>query len=93
MTSLTKTSLIKRNPKIISHNFGGSVYLIDSRGRTARILNRTAGFVWQKTKKQISVGALIGLVTAEFEVSRDRAGRDIRQFTRRYLKLGLIMLK
>lgn len=93
MKRLTKKSIIKRNPGIISHNFGGSVYLIDSRGRTARILNRTAGFIWEKTKKHISVGGLIGLVTAEFEVSRDRAGKEVLGFTNRYSKQGLIMLK
>lgn len=93
MTSLTKTSIIKRNPEIISHNFGGIVYLIDSQGRTARVLNRTASFVWQKTGKPISVGDLIELVTAEFEVSPDRAGKEVLGFVNRYANQGLIMLK
>lgn len=93
MIPLTEKSIIKRNPKIISHNFAGTVYLIDSRGRTARILNRTASFVWEKTKKQISVETLIGLVAEEFEASWDQAGRDIQQFISRYLKQGLLILK
>lgn len=93
MKRLTEKSIIKRNPEIISHNFDGTVYLIDSQGQTARILNRTASFVWEKTKKQISVGSLIGLVTAEFEVSADRAGKEVLGFISRYANYGLIMLK
>lgn len=93
MTRLTEKSIIRRRPDIISQKIAGSVYLIDHHGRTVRILNRTAGFIWEKTKKHISVGGLIGLVTAEFEVSRDRAGKEVLGFTNRYSKQGLIMLK
>lgn len=89
MISLLKTKVI-RNPKIISHQFEGRIYLLDSQRNAVRELNKTAGFIWQNTNKNITVAELIKKIEDRFDVPTKKAGEDVIKFVKRYLRAGLL---
>lgn len=89
MTNFLKTR-VAQNPKIISHKFAGKIYLLDPQRNVVRELNETAGFIWQNTSRNTTLGELIKKIEERFGVSTKKAGEDLIKFVKKYLKAGLL---
>lgn len=84
------STVIKRNPKIISRQIKNQVFILDVRSGEIRTLNEVAGFIWKLTKKKIPVNKIVERICAEYEVKPEIAKRDTLDFVKKYLELGIL---
>lgn len=81
----------RQNPKVVSHNFGGTAYIADPTKSEVRILNRTASVIWKKAARGITVKGLAAEIGQKFSVSAVTAQTDAAIFISNYLKKGLLV--
>ena len=55
-------------------------------------LNQTGTFIWEKINGQRTVGEIVALVTADFQVSSDQAREDCDEFFAQLLEARAIEL-
>ena len=87
---------MRRNEDYIVRKIAGEVILIPSGGAAARLngmvsLNELAAFLWEQLKEPRDLEELIRLVTGEYEVSREEAEKDIREFIARLKEEGMVI--
>ncbi len=87
---LSLNSKVRQSDKVISHDFGGTVYILDPRKNTIRMLNNCAGVIWEYTKKRRTVDSVITEVMRVFEVSGPKARRDTISYLAKLIGLGYI---
>lgn len=81
----------RQNPKVISHNFGGTAYIADLDEGEVRILNRTASAIWEKAAKGTTIKAAAAEIAKKFSVSAAAARSDVAIFINNYLKKSLFI--
>lgn len=81
--------IIRQKKSVISHLFDGIAYIVEPNGKTVRVLNETASFLWEGAKRPISVSELSQRLMNSYKVSKEKALSDVQRFTREYLKAGL----
>jgi hypothetical protein len=64
---------------------------LESNKKHIRELNLVASFIWQKTKKTITVDKLIEQVYQNFKVNLETAKIDTERFVNKYLEEGLLI--
>jgi hypothetical protein len=81
----------KLNPYLISTSFEGTGgIIIDTRGLSYLVLNKTAWFVWEMLRQRESPGSIVRTVAFRYGVSKDIAKKTVDQVLevlkrRRYL--------
>ena len=53
-------------------------------------LNETGAFIWERLKEDTTKEALVDALTKEYEISRDKAEKDIDTFIAQMTEAGLI---
>ena len=64
-------------------------FLFDPATGQTYTLNRTGAFVFQKLRQGVPVADVAASLSAEFEVDRERAGSDVRDFLQQLRDFGL----
>ncbi len=73
----------------------GEALLVPVRGRLAEMqkifaLNPVAGHIWQELDGKRSLGEIRDSILARFDVEREAADRDVREFIEELLEAGLL---
>ena len=96
MSGLGVESLLKRRGDVVFRRVGGECLLVPIR-RTATslesiyTLNEVTAFVWEQIDGALSVGALVTLVVAEFEVGEVEAESDLLELLAELLSVGAVI--
>lgn len=84
-------SRICQSPNVVSHSFDGVVYLIGQDGNRVRVLNEVASAIWLAAAAPITVDEIVKCIVDQFQVTHSRAQKDVKNFVKRYVRLGLLM--
>lgn len=76
--------------KLRMRDLGDEVLFYDEDGRRIHVLNGTARLLWSRLDGRRTVHRLIEDLVDEYEVSPERARRDVHAFLERLEALGLI---
>ncbi|MBN1670752.1 MAG: PqqD family protein [Kiritimatiellae bacterium] len=86
-----------KDPDIVTRHIAGESLLIPIRGKLADLqtiyaLNPVAEFIWARIDGTHTLAHIVDEVTATFEVSREQAERDTREFVQALLGENLVRL-
>lgn len=87
---LSLKSKVRQSNKVISHEFERAIYILDPHKNTVRMLNNTAGFIWNSIDKWQTVATVADKLTNQFKVSRRKAEDDVLRFLSKFAKLNYI---
>lgn len=92
MAILTKEfkGKFQRAHNIFTKNVKGKWYTLSKDKKNIHILNPVASFIWELLEKPISVNKIVDKLTDEYEVSKERAQKDVNKFIRLYLRRKFI---
>ena len=84
-----------RKGEFVSRTIAGETLLVHVRGRTGDLdsifnLNETASFIWNRIDGQATFDEIVAQVCSEFEVDREAAEVDARQFIAALQEAGLV---
>ncbi|MEW6109939.1 MAG: PqqD family protein [Nitrospirota bacterium] len=87
--------IFKVNGEIVSREIAGETFLVPIRGRLADMqfifsLNPVAEYIWKQLDGRNSLEEIRNLVIEVFDVEKQDADSDIREFIEELLKSGLI---
>jgi len=86
---------VEKEPSIIARQIVGKMLLIPVRGKLADLqvlymLNATGEFIWGCLDGKRTADDIAEAVAAEFEVSREAAAADVREYLSSLLADGLV---
>lgn len=91
-----KRDIYKKAEKIVVRKIAGETFLVPVAGKLADMqriftLNTVGEFIWERVDGQQDVESIISSVTESFEVDRETAEGDVRQFIGELSKEGLLL--
>ena len=83
------------NPNYIHRNIAGKSVLISVGGNIANFngyiqLNETAAFLWQQLDTPKTIPELVSAMREEFDVSKEAALADVKEFLDELAKSGMV---
>lgn len=81
---------VKRNKKMYSKKREGQWLILREGKGYVEELNEVAGFIWELAEDEIKVEGIIEGVVCEYEVSKEEAERDIKEFINDFLDEGYL---
>lgn len=87
---ITAQSRFRPSPAVASRLIDGTAVLVSLDDRLMHELNPVGSHIWQELSQGRTVQELVANVGREFDVSDDRAHRDVEAFLRRLWELGLL---
>ncbi len=81
----------RQNPKVVSHDFGGTAYIADLDKSEVRILNGPASAIWRKAAERTTIKQAAAEIAKNSSVSPATAKADAAIFINDYLKKGLLV--
>lgn len=82
--------ILARNRNVFSKKIKGRWTLLKNKGKEARQLNDTAGFIWELLEKKQSIEALVREVVKTYSVRKDKAKKDVEKFVGKFTKENFI---
>jgi len=92
------TSVVRQSPNIVSRNIAGEAVLVPV-ARTADevdsiyTLNETASTIWDALDGQRTLGDILDLVVAEYEVTRQQAEQDLYDLVAQLSEVRAIVIE
>jgi len=92
------TSVVRQSPNIVSRNIAGEAVLVPI-ARTADevdsiyTLNETASTIWDALDGQRTLGDILDLVVAEYEVTREQAEQDLYDLVAQLSEVRAIVIE
>ncbi|GAB4309281.1 MAG: hypothetical protein Kow0090_23060 [Myxococcota bacterium] len=85
----------RRKKEFISRNIAGEVIVVPISGDTAILekvfgFSETAAFLWNELANPQPVDSLVARLQQDYEVDGETAKRDVEEFLKRLIELGLI---
>jgi len=86
---------LKKNADVVSRTIADEMFLVPIKGNLADMekiftLNQVAEYIWQHLGDEENLGAIRDGVLAHFDVEKETAESDIREFVGELLSAGLI---
>lgn len=82
----------KNGRKTAYRTINGEAVVVNLKDSTFHTLNPVATFIWEQAQGQFTVEQIIERICQEFEVDRDTAERDCREFVDALVNKGLIVV-
>lgn len=86
-------TIIKQNSRIISHKFRKRIYLMDPKSGEVRILNESAGLIWEAFEKPKKISQAIKMLADFYGLPGKGIQKDVAKFIEKYLKLKLLKVR
>ncbi len=88
-------SVFQRNKDVVSRTIAGEFFLVPVAGNLADmerlfVLSAVGEFIWDRVDGKRSLDDICDEVVAKFDVAKDRADPDIREFVAELVSAGLI---
>ena len=87
--------VFQRNKDVVSRKIAGELFLVPVAGNLADMermfaLTTVAQFIWEKIDGKRSLSDIRDELLAEFDVEKDQADSDIREFVAELMSAGLV---
>jgi len=84
-----------KNPDIVARKIAGELFLVPIRGKMADMqqiftLNTVGEYIWQELDKKKNLNNICDEVVVSFDVMKENAEADIKDFISELLEAGLI---
>ncbi|GAH73156.1 unnamed protein product [marine sediment metagenome] len=84
-----------KNPNIVSRKIAGEVILVPIRKNVGDLesiytLNEVAARIWELIDGKRKIGEIEKVITDEFDITSEKAERDIEDLLRQLVKIGAI---
>ena len=84
-----------KNPDIVARKIAGELFLVPIRGKMADMqqiftLNTVGEYIWQELDKKKNLNNICDEVVVSFDVMKENAEADIKDFIAELLEAGLI---
>ncbi|MBI5356098.1 PqqD family protein [Candidatus Collierbacteria bacterium] len=83
-------TVIRQNSNVVSHKFRNKVYLLDPKSNEVRILNESAGLIWEAFEKPKKVSQAVKALAEFYNLPGKNVKNDAFEFIREYFKLKLL---
>lgn len=80
-----------RNPDISWRKIEGQAVLIFNKDGIIKVLNKTATFIWENLDEINNLDEISGNISQTFEVERNMASEDTKDFFSQLLSMGAII--
>lgn len=88
---MTDTTVLSRRAGLMTADMNGSAVMMDIMTGKYYNLGSVGGRIWELLEEPMTVTALVGKLTAEYDVSPDRCRADIEPFLTKLLAQGLLL--
>lgn len=85
-------TVIKQSSRVVSHKFRKRIYLLDPKSGEVRILNESAGLIWEAFEKQKKISQAVKMLADFYGLAGKDVKEDTLKFIEKYLKLKLLMV-
>ena len=92
-TRLSLTTRFLPAEHTITKFLDSETFVFDTKKLKVHLLNETAALVWRSINKKYSVGEIIKKVCDEYEVSGEKAEKDLFELLEKYLDQKIIVVK
>lgn len=92
MPSFRSEDLLARVPEMISTEFDQETVLMHIEAGAYYGLEGPAQIIWQALETPLTFAALVGRLTAEYEVSAETCAADVEKFLLEMQKEGLLVV-
>jgi len=87
--------LYQQDPTVVSRQIAGETILVPIRHNAADlesiyVLNETAASAWALMDGQRTMGEILNAIAAEYDVSREEAGRDLAELVAQLGAIGAL---
>lgn len=82
---------VKQNPKAIYTRLDDKIIILEAEKGELLTLNKTASFIWKKSKRAIESRKLVNKLCQEFKVERKVAAKDTKELVKNLLKRNLLL--
>ena len=95
MSTLSEEQPIVRSRTVVSRVVGGETLIVPIRGKVGDLasiysFNETGSLVWKLMETPTTLPNLVAIVAQEYNVERQRAEQDVRQFVSDMQSVGLV---
>ncbi len=95
MSTLSEEQPIVRSRTVVSRVVGGETLIVPIRGKVGDLasiysFNETGSLVWRLMETPTTLPDLVAAVAQEYDVERQRAEQDVRQFVSDMQSVGLV---
>lgn len=90
MKSIDSDTVIMQAADAISREINGEVVLLTPEDSKVHVLDEVGSRIWQICADSASVASIIDEITAEYDVAREVARKDIIEFVGQLIDLGVI---
>ncbi|WP_435101213.1 PqqD family protein [Arhodomonas sp. AD133] len=80
----------RRRPNLRGEAIGDDYIILDRDGERVHQLNETAGFVWTLIDGERRVDEIVDALCEAYDVSRERAHRDVNDVIESFIAAGLL---
>jgi len=95
LSTLSEEQPIVRSRTVVSRVVGGETLIVPIRGKVGDLasiysFNETGSLVWRLMETPTTLPDLVAAVAQEYDVERQRAEQDVRQFVSDMQSVGLV---
>jgi len=95
LSTLSEEQPIVRSRTVVSRVVGGETLIVPIRGKVGDLasiysFNETGSLVWKLMETPTTLPNLVAIVAQEYNVERQRAEQDVRQFVSDMQSVGLV---
>ena len=76
---------------LASRRIAGELFIVDAAGSRLHELNATGSVIWAELAAGRSPGEIAAALAAEFEVEKDAAEADVKEFLKAIAAVGLLV--
>lgn len=87
---LNKNLVVKKTPGTASRIIDGEAVVILPEKGLVRVLNEVASFIWKAIDDKKSIQEIAYLLTQEFQVSKNKALADTKEFIEELVEKGMV---
>lgn len=88
---MTDNTILSRRPGLMTADMNGSAVMMDVMTGKYYNLGEVGGRIWELLEEPTDLAALVGKLTAEYDVTADRCRADILPFLEKLVKQGLLI--
>lgn len=79
------------NKDLAFRRIAGELYIVDAAGSRLHELNGTAALVWEGLAAGKTEEAIVSAIAGEYEIDKDSARADLKEFVKELLAAGLVL--
>ncbi len=90
---VTENTVVKKTPSTAFRIIDGEAVVVQSEEGLVKVLNEVGSFIWKAIDDEKSIQEIAHLLTLEFQVSKNKALVDTKEFIEELVEKGMVEIK